>query len=368
MTTRDNTIPAEPGGGQEEVKDLEYFKMHPEEMPLDIESIEALADMGTDGAPVIDTRPGNAETDLGDEVTLGGDMPKTVPSKEPEAVKDPAPSEKEEPAPILARDGKSTIPYSQLERARKLEQDARQELETAKAELEALKSAKPAEPATTKPPAEPAPVEPPVEVEAPDFAALREEFPDAVIDAMEASHKAQAAAGAEVVKLRKEIDDLRAAEVESEAAEKADMDKAVRDAIDANETLSDWETNHPELWGKALEVDRFLRTQSDGEWAEKSFVERFAKVVEMVNVMTPAGEGAPSSDPNADPGIKERAEEALRKAGSPPPTSMSSIPGGSPPPQNEQESLEQTSELQLAAKFEKMTQEQQDEYLSKIGV
>lgn len=374
MTTRDNTLPAEPDGGNEEVKDLEYYKMHPEEMPTDIEGIEALA-VGIDGETTIDLRPGNAEQDLGDEVTLGGDMPSNVKPPEPKAPETPAAEilpekpdapKEEEPAPILARDGKSTIPYAQLESARKQEREAREELTAAKAELETLKSVKPA-PATVPTETDLARAEP-VEIEAPDFKALREEFPEAVIDTMEASHKAQVAANAEVARLRKEIDDQRDALAEEEAAEQADMDLEVRDAIDANKTLNDWETNHPELWGKALKVDLFLRTQTDGEWDGKPFNERFDKVVEMVQAQVGPGEGAPTSDPPAAPDIKAQAEAKLRDAEAQAPTSMSSIPGGSAPPQNEQQSLEQTSETQLAAKFEKMTQAQQDDYLNSLAV
>ncbi len=373
MTTRDNTLPDKPDGGNEEVKDLEYYKLHPEEMPSDIEGIEALAE-GIDGE-IIDSQPGNAEQDLGDEVTLGGDMPTSVKPPEPEAPATPAaetPPEKpdtpkeEEPAPILARDGKSTIPYTQLESARRHEREAREELTATRAELETLKSAKPA-PATAPLETDPAPAEP-VEIETPDFKALREEFPETVIDAMEASHKAQVTANAEVATLRKEIDDQRAALAEEEAAEQAEIDLDVRDAIDANSTLSDWETNKSELWGKALKVDHFLRTQTDGEWNHKPFKERFEKVVEMVQAQVGPGEGAPPPDPPADPDIRAQAEAKLREAVSLAPTSMSSIPGGDAPPQNEQQSLEQTSEVQLAAKFEKMSQAEQDDYLYKLAV
>ncbi len=348
------------GSGKGEVKDLEYYKMHPEEMPSDIESIEALADLGTDGAPVLDTSPGNAVADIGDEVTLGADMP--APVKAPEKEAEPSAEPTETPVPILARDGKSTIPYSQLENARKLEKEARKKLEAANAELEALR--KQPDPPKVDPSSTPEPTPDPVEADAetPDFGGLRDEFPDAVIDAMEATHKV---AVVKVQKLEAKIDRLEAADADVEAAEKADMDEQVRDAIDKNETLSDWEANNPEMWGKALKVDDFLRTQTDGEWAGSSFADRFEKVVELTKAMEPAKQ--PSSEPTAEE-IKARAEEKLREAGSAVPTSMSSIPGGSPPPQNEQENIEQTSEVQLAAKFEKMTQEQQDEYLSKLGV
>jgi hypothetical protein len=336
-------------------KDVQHFLDNPNELDLhDPETMSALMkEAGATAAEPVKAEPEKTET--------------TEPAKaaEPEPKPEPIaePVKPEDPKGVLAPDGKSIIPYKVLSDERTARQTANEALDEMSRQvvaltkrLEAVESGK-ADPGATDTSA--------VDDLDAQIAALEEEAP-ALAETM---RRITQSTRDHAAKLEQRLADM---ENERDSEAKAMSEKVnanVNAAIDANPTLVEWRANDAERWESAKAIDSVLKTKP--QWADRPFADRFEKVVQMVRAefgdaspeVKPEKPSAPKAGNAA--AIKQAAEEKLKDA-SPTVTTLSDVPGGAKPEQTEDEQIENISILQLGAQFEKMTPQQQANYLARF--
>ena len=229
----------------QETKDLEYFMLHPAEMPDDPGAVKGIEDDGISIAegseaepPIVDLRT----------------TPEVEETKEPEVAPTPeatAPEVKpadpvEEKLPIATKDGKNTIPYGVLEGERRKAKEAEAERDQLRKDLETERTRQAEAPEET-PQATPEP-----DVEEPDWDKLAEEYPEEVVKAMKISFQTAISAKADAKAAREEAAYYR-------EADEAEVQGTSQTAIDKNPTLVNWQANHPEVWEQAKKVDLLLQ-------------------------------------------------------------------------------------------------------------
>lgn len=338
-------------------KNLAYYLSHPDEMPTDTAEIERLSREATDQALesgseqlTVDKIVGKADEPAPAAATTEDDKPE-VKADEAKPAETPA---EEKPDGILTKDGKHVIPYSQLESARQraataeaLAKTQAEELAAKTAELEAAKAGKTA----------PESVDAEMLTEE-ELAALETDSPTLakVIRAQQASLR----------RLQDEVKTVSTAQASQAATREAEVKSDLQSAIDANPTLATWQTAEDQtMWEEAARIDRMLRESP--KYANASFEERFAKVVEMTQVaqgVAPERKETPSLTPE-----QIRAAAAAKLAESSKgkrPLSISDIPGGAPPAVDEKAKVEEMSPVALGQMFLGMTSEQRDAYLNSI--
>lgn len=256
-----------------------------------------------------------------------------------------APSGDQVPEGVQAKDGKHVIPYSVLERERSRAARAESALQALAAEIEQLKTGKPAAPAQ-------------VQLSEDELAQLDGDLPS-VAKAIRAQMAMVESLTNTVSQLQREQSVVvQTHEVEAAIAAIPDL-AAWRDAA-SRESDPD-----PLMFNRACDLDAVLR--NDPVWANRSIAERFAKVVEAISALYGGQSVAPKTEPDpAD--LKKAADAKLASAPAPVPTSLSDIPGGAPPSQSDFETLESTSAVALGNRFLSMTPEQQDAMLARIGI
>ena len=256
---------------------------------------------------------------------------------------------------VLARDGKHVIPYHVLERERDRALRAEQTAQALADEIKRLQDGH-------------------SEVAAqPDAVLSAEELADLEID-QPAVAKAIRGQMAMIEELKGRLTALARERDVDVARQQAATQDDVSAAIAGNAQLSAWqqaagrdENPDPRLWNRAADVDAQLR--ADPEWAERSLEDRFAKVVEIVRVMSgmPPTEAQVSTQ-TAQPDLKQVADAKLKAATSAQvPMSLSDIPGGVPPAQSDMELLENASPVALGQKFMAMTPDQIESYLARLA-
>lgn len=213
---------------------------------------------------------------------------------------------------VESRDGKGKIPYAVLEAERQKNARLQAELDTERGNKQRA--------------AEDAAVKGALTDE--QIAAMREEFPDAVVDAIAAQNDA-------IKELRKENIELK----RKGASTEEDPAQIVQDIIDQDPVLSQWRTEHEQgnsaNWNRAVRFDDMLR--EDPEWGQKTPQERF----DQVRVLMGAPKAAPAPAKTEAQLAQERADEAARTATAaaaarPIAPTHSDLPGGAPPAQDEQ--------------------------------
>jgi hypothetical protein len=247
----------------------------------------------------------------------------------------------EEPEVVESRDGKGKIPYSVLQAAR-----ARTaELEAENAELRGVKQRQ----------AEDAAVKGALTDE--QIAALRDSFPDAVVDAMVALNN-------DNIELKKKNLELsRSARSSDDLSPEQKAAQAAQDAIDQDETLAGWQNDKDQTnWQRAVAFDDML--SKDPVWKAKPFTERIGQVKTLMGVAPPP---TPQSSADAAAQAIAAASAAAAAAAQPRAFSHSDMPGGSPPAQNEQQRIENLDIMALAGKVDAMNSEQMSALLSKFG-
>ncbi len=163
------------------------------------------------------------------------------------------------------------------------------------------------------------------------------------VDAIESTHKAQTATA-------------QASEAEETQA-----------LIDGFDDLRSWQADNGFMWRAALEADKQLL--ADEAWSDKSDDERFQEVVNRVR----QGAGLPPRDwsaSNTEAGGRAGAggrKSAPQPAGSPVPTSISSIPGGGAPNLDMADSVERSSPQALAARMDSMSDDAIDALLAQVS-
>jgi hypothetical protein len=346
-----------------QARGLDHFTANPNDVAnlTESEALALLAEMGGQVPvdPDVPKEPAAAEP------------PKDEPKVEPEKPAEAAPPVKTEEPPkegtaVLAPDGKSTIPYAVLQRERQRAAAAEgvvteqtSLIDKLTARIEALEAGGKPGTAAEK------------DAIAEQIEALREEAPD-VAAALATINEGINAKFAELQKTQSVISK---AQEETEAEAQARVGREVQSAIDSNPALVHWRENNPDLYEEAKAFDNTLREQP--AWAERTFSDRFAKVVELVVAMHDASVLPPSDVKAAPPAqakpaaltpeqIKAQALAKLATA-APPVTTITDIPGGKPAEQTESERVENMTVTQLAAKFDNMTPQQQQAYLASIG-
>lgn len=335
-------------------KNLAYYLSHPDEMPTDTAEIERLSREATDQA--LDS--GNEQLTV-DKIVGKADVPDLAavkpeddkPVEKPDEAK-PAetPAAEEKPEGILTKDGKAVIPYSQLESARQRAATAEALAKTQADELAAMKTqleaaGKPGE-------------------AAPDADMLTEEELQALETDSPTLAKVIRAQQSSIRTLRDEVKTVSTAQQKQVATEEAEVKSELQSAIDANPTLATWQTAKDQtMWDEAARVDRMLRESP--KYANASFEERFAKVVEMTQVAQGVTPERREETPLTPEQIRAAAKAKLDTA-STRPRSLSDIPGGAPPAVDEKEKIEQMSPVALGQMFQGMSTEQREAYLAQL--
>lgn len=273
----------------------------------------------------------------------------------------PPVEEKEHAAAVANKSGTGTIPYAVLkgarERASQVEADnalLRKQLDEM---TQRVDSAAPAEQAAK---AEVATEQVDTQIAAMQAQAetLKEDFPEL----------ASLLAG-QIEMLREtrnqllELKDQTAKEKQQrDSDDQAVVAETMQEAIDGNDVLATWQGKAGAEWDAAVAVDGLLRSQP--EWANKSFADRFAKVVDMVKVMHPEFEVPATAPP---PASNEKKLQAPATEKRPPVNSLSDIPGGAAPANGKREQVEELSGSALGNRFMDMTSEQINEYLASLA-
>lgn len=272
--------------------------------------------------------------------------------------------EEDEPV-VLTKDGKRTIPYSELKATRvenaalkeQLEQfrKSQEETERLRTKLNELQSIqKQMDGAKTT--GRMAELQEKFDQR---IAVLKEDFPDAgafgeaakdlfnefsaELDSMKAANKAQA----EEIKARVEAEKARAKEAEEAAKRK--LDEQVQEAKENNPDLSYWEKNDTEVFEEAVRQEQALLLNP--KWRDRPIEERFIEVVKRTRAVMPDASEPPNETPSAK--TKEKAKAKLDKAAVRKPTTLSDIKGGGDP-LSEKEQMDNLSPGDLFVRLMKM--------------
>lgn len=272
-----------------------------------------------------------------------------------------------EPDGVATKDGKHIIPYTVLRSERERANRAEQLLRDAQAQLDALRTQKPAAETGSEgaKPGESARTDATPDVtdlSAEELAALKEDFPSV--------HKAITTAMAAAKAVESKLKSVEQAHEDQQQAAQRTAQESVQDAIDATPKLAHIQASEPELFEMAKQFDATLRASP--AWAGKPLAERFAKVAEMVEqangpINLPGKAASQQQTPEQlRAAAQARAQASARATGSEVPTSLSEFPAGSPPVSDERQAVENMSQQQLAEKFAGMTFDQMDAYLEKL--
>ena len=356
-------------------KNLQYYLDHTDEMPTDPAEIERLAnehlaqanEAGTEELTVDkfvppddkDDKKGvssdakvEAKDDKADEQAeaeakaVADALAADTAKKADDAAKAELPKE-EKPEGILAKDGKNVIPYSQLETARARATAAEALAKEQAAEIERLK-------------AEKLPKE--------DVATLTNEELDTLEADSPTLAKTLRAQQASIQKLTEQLQAVAERQEDQAVIQETEVKSEIQSAIDANPTLAEWQTAEDQtLWNEASRFDKVLRESP--AYANKSFAERFTKVVELTQSALGLEVETPKTEvelPKLTPEQIKAAAQAKLKGKTSVPVSSSQIPGGAPPAVDERERVEQMSVHELGNKFMNMTPEQMEAYLTTL--
>lgn len=352
-------------GEQEQVKDLNYYIDHPDEMTIDVMSKLDTDTEGDElGGTIDEVVKEAAKEGVKEGVTPPADKvedpPATPPAKEAEKPEDPNGSV------VKSKDGKHEIPYAVLDAERQGRRDAEQKAQTQQAEIDRL-TALVAASKTEQPKGEPK-VEPPADelevMSEEDIAEVEKDFP-----AVAKNLRAQAKQLADLQTL---VQTLAQSEGGRRQTEANTAKSSVQVAIDANPKLAILQSKDPEGWKQAIEFDNSLKR--DPRNKSLDMAARFAKVVGMYEsvygaIELPAGTPAPAPTPAA-PAAKAPAAPVVKKEDDAvvaaraliakvdkeskengKVTSLSDIPGGVPPETDPLEQLGLLSASELGNKF-----------------
>ena len=384
-------------------KDLKYYLNHPDEMPDDPKVLESLAndhvrlitgeaeqeltiDRFADKAEKDDknSAPSDAEAKVvedakkaeeekaaaeakakeeADKATVEAEKATADAAAEAKKVAEAKAAEeaaKAAPEGVLAKDGKTVIPFAVLTSARERAKAAESLAEKQAQEIERLKAEKAGK---TTAQAEEAAV-----LSDEELAALAEDSPTLA--------KILKAQQGTITRLNEKINAVTTKTEQHEVEARTEAANAVQEAIDANPILAAWQVDEDQSrWNEAARMDRALRESPS--WSGKSFNERFVKVVELTKAIFGEAVEPPKQDVKdvkvdkqpspTEAEIKAAAEAKLAaKSKAALPVSLSQIPGGTPPAVDERERVEQMSVQELGSKLLGMTKEQQEAYLATL--
>lgn len=201
-----------------------------------------------------------------------------------------------------------------------------------------------------------------------DVAALRGEFPEAVVTIIEQLQSALVAQDGTIRELRtRDAHRVHQEELSDEQKLQADID-----AVPFLATIQADEKPH--RWAQAIALDKSL--QADPDFKDKSRQERFEEIARLMDpeYEDPAAaatgkESAAAAEkkPAATSAqVREKVQGALQRAAArAAPTSLTDLPAGSAAAQSEAESVEALDPTELAVKMQSMTPAQMDAYLAR---
>jgi len=281
---------------------------------------------------------------------------------------------------VLARDGKSTIPYSVLQHSRSEAKGFKDENTTLKQRLEEAEVGRKvlADRAAGKTvePIPDAPKELPGVIDDEAMAKLAEDFPEDIVVVLKGLNDGLKAVGTQNTELRNSIN-------QRDAREEQEVDDSITHEIDTNPILSDWANNNPVMWASAQAADTALT--KDPDWQGRPIRERFDEVCNRLGhpikrgddgvIVTDDKEPEPPPDPKADDtetkpsdtsSLQDRVDKKLADVdASTVPTSHSDLPAGEYADQSDAERAETISTIDLEKKMSGMSSEQIEDYLSR---
>jgi hypothetical protein len=256
-------------------------------------------------------------------------------------------------AEVRTRDGKHSIPYSVLQRARdeaNAERQAREALEAKIAELEQRGISVGTQNAATDP------VDVADVIDAERLEALREEAPElaAMIEALATSAKAaeaRAAAAERTAQESQQREQFRVREASN---------ALVEGAISNSPKLVWTRSEKPEVYNRIVDYDNFLRASEEGR--SMDLPTRLAKAISMYEAVNGAIEvpGSARPGPKTTPKV---AEPKFRV-----PSTLSDMPGGSSPAKSDAEQIGDLSGTDLALMMGKMTEAEQVAFLARVAL
>lgn len=296
------------------------------------------------------------------------ETPQADPAAAPEPAKvEPAVEEQanaaaveKEPDGVATKDGKHIIPYSVLKADRDRATRAEEALRAAQDQLAALQQnagqgVKEGNPATPHQEANAS------GMSDEDMAALKEDFPTV--------YKGLMAMQAQAASLQSQLKPVQDSVSSAEQIQRLTVAEQVQDAIDSTPKLAHIMASDQAAYELAKQFDNTLKANS--AWADKPLSERFAKVIEMVELahgaITVPGQAMPQPAQKSAEQLKQEAKAvaaASAQAGKTTvPTSLSDFPAGQHAASDEREAVENMTPLQIAQKFASMSPDKLEAYL-----
>ncbi len=336
-------------------KDLQYYLDNPNDLPDDPAVLAKLAEqMNGTGTDEADDKVAKEDVKK-EEPAPSSEEAKKVEAKAEEVKTD------DEPKAVATRDGKGTIPYDVL----KTERERRQAAETTVAELSTkieeiqAQLAKGTERGDTK--AEQLGAEALSTLNPEELDALRADFPvfGNVIDKLMGT----------IANLTSEVTALKQTEQTREADSRRSVAVSVQDLIDNEPVLIHLQTQDPQLFAKAVEIDNTLK----GDKRYPDMASRFAKVAEIMESTFGPFEGVVSKKATPvkdEPTVsKEEARAAVVKKVAETkvtPKSLSDIPAGDMPEADEITQMENLSAAEISDRLMKMSPDQRTAFLNRF--
>lgn len=321
--------------------------------------IEALEELATTGVMKEPDKPDESPPEEVAEATP------EAPSKAAEEVSEvtPAvPEEKDHANAVATKDGKGTIPYSVLKGARERASQTEAQNDVLRKQIDELTQRVDSSTPAAAVAASTDEVDGQIAAMQAKAEQLKDEFPE-LAELMTGQIGMLVATRQQLAEMQGQHAAERA---DREAEAQAQVAETIQEAIDGNPVLSDWKEKAGPEWQASVDMDAMLRTKP--EWAEKTFSERFTKVVELVRVMNPeyaavAVDALPAT-PATSTATKPQATPSDKR---PPVNSLSDIPGGVPPAAGKREQLEELSGSALGNRFADMPMDQINAYLAELG-
>lgn len=350
-------------------RDLEFFMANPGEVPADLDELHAAMDSTVEDPPGEDVKAPASKQ--GEEGAASGAAAGEV-SAETGETNGAAPAAQVEQV-VMSKDGRHQIPYTVLQTEREQRKAAEMAAATLQAQVDSL---------TAQVAGKVAP-----KAAEPDDTGLSEADLDQIAEDFPSTGKAIKALMSQVSSLQAKLDGVQVSEGNRAKREAATASSTAQEAIDANPTISYWQTQDPEMFGRAIQFDNQIK--SDPRNAGLSLDERFAKVVGAVEAVygqtdlpesfRPTSATPPAAKPTAQATTQSgkaaatnaaaKAKEVIDKASQAAPViaSLSDIPGGEGGPSDEMSAMGSLSAHELGNKFMNMDPKKLAELLARAA-
>ncbi|WP_043767491.1 hypothetical protein [Algiphilus aromaticivorans] len=273
-------------------------------------------------------------------------------------------TDQQQPDGVLTRDGKNVIPYHVLEQTRRRATEAERENSQLREQAqEAKRKDQELEQMRQKLTEHAEAQGDQVQQQGDPLEGLNEDdYPAELVNAIKA-------ANARANEAHQAMQEMRKQTQQREASERQKTQSEIQTHIDANPDLSAWQAENGDAWAAAVAHDQRLRESP--RWADKPLEERFKKAVELTKAELDLHDPAPagSGDTKSDDGQQAKTDQgaAVSSKQDDVPAGISDIPGGATPSQSQQEGEDDMSPQALAAKVDRYSNEDIDEWLRRHG-